>query len=163
MSQDIPVASHLLASKMFGVSVRKLAESMGPPLIVPLILYTIGLPLLVTIPLVFVGFLVGLFIYSRTPAGQRPLQYAGAMARHLRGRTDYVWKPPKPNTDDLAYHEPFEAWITGPPKPVVADEDAVSDDGEGTGAETETDEPTDSDDGPDADWPIATYGGQTND
>lgn len=163
MSQDVPVASNLLASKMFGVSARKLAESMGPPLVVPLILYTIGLPLLVTLPLVFVGFLVGLFIYSRTPAGQRPLQYAGAMARHLRGRTDYVWKLPEPNTDDLAYREPFEAWITRRPKPVVADDDAVSDDGEDTGTETETDEPTDSDDGPDADWPIATYGGQTND
>lgn len=163
MSQDVPVASNLLASKMFGVSARKLAESMGPPLIVPLILYTIGLPLLVTIPLVFVGFLVGLFIYSRTPPGQRPLQYAAAMARHLRGRTDYVWKPPEPNKDDLAYHESFEAWITGRPKPVVADADGVRDDADETGAETETDEPTDSDDGLDADWPIATYGGQTND
>jgi hypothetical protein len=163
MSQDVPVASNLLASKMFGVSARKLAESMGPPLILPLILYTIGLPLLVTLPLVFVGFLVGLFIYSRTPPGQRPLQYAAAMARHLRGRTDYVWKSPEPNTNDLAYHEPFEAWITGRPKPVVAADDAVSDDGEDTGTETETDEQTDSDDGPDADWPIATYGGQTND
>jgi hypothetical protein len=141
MSQDIPVASHLLASKMFGVSARKLAESMGPPLVVPLILYTIGLPLLVTIPLVFVGFLVGLFIYSRTPPGQRPLQYAGAMARHLRGRTNYVWKPPEPAPGDLAYHEPFEAWITGRPEPVVADED----------------------DDPDADWPIATHRGHTND
>ena len=141
MSQDIPVASHLLASKMFGVSARKLAESMGPPLVVPLILYTIGLPLLVTIPLVFVGLLVGLFIYSRTPPGQRPLQYAGAMARHLRGRTNFVWKPPEPTPGDLAYHEPFEAWITGCPGPVVADED----------------------DDPDADWLIATHRGHTND
>jgi len=163
MSQDIPVASNLLASKMFGVSVRKLAESMGPPLIVPLVLYTIGLPLLVTIPLVFAGFLVGLFIYHRTPQGQRPLQYAAAMIRHLRGQTDYVWKPSEPNKDDLAYHEPFEAWITGRPKSVVGDDDAVSDDSGDAGTETETDESTDSDDGLDADWPIATYGGQTND
>jgi len=141
MSQDIPVASHLLSSKMFGVSARKLAESMGPPLVVPLILYTIGLPLLVTIPFVFVGFIVGLFIYIRTPPGQRPLQYAGAMARHLRGRSNYVWKPPEPAPGDLAYHEPFEAWITGRPEPVVADED----------------------DDPDADWLIATHRGHTND
>jgi hypothetical protein len=63
------------------------------------------------------------------------------MARHLRGRSNYVWKAPEPAPGDLAYHEPFEAWITGRPEPVVADED----------------------DDPDADWLIATHRGHTND
>ena len=153
MSQDIPMASHLLASKMFGVSARKLAESMGPPLIVPIILYAIGLPLLVTAPFVFIGATVGLFIYKRTPSGQRPLRYAVAMARHLRGRTEYVWKPPKAGENDIAYHEPFEGWITGRPEPV--DDDA--------GTEMDTDAGTDADASPDADWPVATYGDPLHD
>lgn len=149
--KDISVASHLLSSKMFGVSVRKLLESMGPPLLVPIVLYAIGLPLLVTIPVVVLGLLVGAYIYTRTPPGQRPLPYAAALARHLRGRNEYVWKPPEAEKNDLAYREPFEAWITGLPDAVTGQEE--------TGLETD---PA-GDCGPHAEWPIADHRDQSND
>ncbi|WP_254824927.1 hypothetical protein [Haloglomus halophilum] len=151
MSKDIPMASHLLASKMFGVSARKLAESMGPPLIVPIILYTIGLPLIVTAPFVLLGGIVGYAIYIKTPPGQRPLRYAAALARHFRGRTGYVWKPPEPGEHDIAYHEPFEGWITGRPTPAGEDVDETDD-----SAEMDADTDASADAGPDADWPVAT-------
>ncbi|QLC35658.1 hypothetical protein EFA46_015470 (plasmid) [Halarchaeum sp. CBA1220] len=159
MSRDIPMASHLLASKMFGVSVRKLAESVGPPLIVPIVLYAIGFPLLVTAPFVLLGGIVGYGIYVRTPQGQRPLRYAGALARHVRGRTDYVWKPTAAGEHEIAHREPFEEWITGR---LTSDTAAVGDGEEsdglvvdvdtGSGTETESTAGT----GLNADWPVAT-------
>jgi hypothetical protein len=156
MSRDIPMASHLLSSKVFGVSARKLAESVGPPLIVPIILYAIGLPLLVTAPFVVIGAVVGIAIYKRTPEGQRPLRYAAAMARHLRGRTEYLWKPTEADEFDIAYREPFEGWITGRPDAEESGEvDTV--DGEST-ADTETETETDAHvaAGPVSDWPVST-------
>jgi len=148
--KDIPVASHLLSPKMFGVSVRKLLESMGPPLLVPIVLYAIGLPLLVTTPVVVLGLLVGAFIYTRTPPGQRPLPFAMAMARHLSGRNEYVWKPPDSGENDLAYHEPFEAWITGRPTSGAELEESGQDTNSGR------------DIGPHAEWPIADHRGKLN-
>ncbi|TKX37049.1 hypothetical protein EXE51_08220 [Halorubrum sp. CGM5_25_10-8B] len=124
MSKDIPMASHLLASKVFGVSARKLAESLGPPLIVPIVLYAIGLPLLITGPFVILGSVVGLATYTRTPEGQRPIRYAAAMARHFRGRTEYLWKPPEAGEHDIAHRELIEGWITGRPD---TDESDVTD------------------------------------
>jgi len=112
MSQDIPVASHLLASKVLGVSARKLAESMGPPVVPCLILYAIGLPLIVTLPLVLVGVLIGAVIYKRTPPGQRPLRFAAALVRHYRGQTHYVWKPPEENKNGLVTSSPEDIWLT---------------------------------------------------
>jgi hypothetical protein len=147
MSKDIPMASHLLASKMFGVSARKLAESMGPPLFVPIILYAIGLPLIVTAPFVVLGGIVGYGIYIKTPPGQRPLRYAAALTRHFRGRTDYVWKPPEAGEHDIAYREPFEGWITGRPTPVDETDDI---------AEMDADTDASADTGLDANWPVAT-------
>lgn len=147
MSRDIPMASHLLASKMFGVSARRLAESMGPPLIVPIIFYAIGLPLIITAPFVILGAIVGYAIYARTPPGQRPLRYAAALARHFRGQTEYVWKPPEAGEDDIVYREPFEGWITGRPTPA---------DGDGGGEDTVMGTDASTDAGPDSDWPVAT-------
>ena len=155
MSKDIPMASHLLSSKVFGVSARKLAESVGPPLIVPIILYAIGLPLLITGPFVILGGVVGLVIYNRTPEGQHPIRYAAAMARHFRGRTEYLWKPPEADRHDIAYREPFEGWITGRPR---ADESGLTDT-----VNKETTSNTDT--GPAVEWPVArtTFGETQND
>lgn len=115
MSQDVPMASHLLSSKVLGVSARKLAESMGPPLVPSLILYTLGLPLIVTLPLVVLGASFGAIIYDRTPPGQRPLRYSGALVRHYRGRTEYIWKPPAVADGDLAAGDAQDVWITHAP------------------------------------------------
>lgn len=146
------MASHLLSSKVFGVSARKLAESVGPPLIVPILLYAIGFPLLVTAPFVILGAFAGLVIYKRTPEGQRPIRYAAAMARHFRGRTEYLWKPPVADEHDIAHREPFEGWITGRPHAGESERtDTV--DREST-ANTDTDAGTDV--GPAVDWPVAT-------
>lgn len=112
MSQDIPMASHLLSSKVLGVSARKLAESMGPPLVPSLVLYTLGLPLTVTLPLVILGASIGAVIYNRTPPGQNPLQYSSALVRHYRGQTEYVWKPPDVSDGELAFGDVQDVWIT---------------------------------------------------
>ncbi|WP_251344539.1 hypothetical protein [Haloplanus halophilus] len=150
MSKDVPMASHLLSSKVFGVSARKLAESVGPPLIVPIILYAIGLPLLVTAPFVIIGAFVGLVVYKRTPEGQRPIRYAAAMARHFRGRTEYLWKPPEAGEHDIAYREPFEGWITGRPNAGESGESDTVD------RESTADTVADADPGPASDWPVST-------
>lgn len=150
MSKDVPMASHLLSTKVFGISARKLAESVGPPLTVPILLYAIGVPLLITAPFVILGGITGLVIYTRTPEGQRPLRYAAAIARHVRGRTEYLWKPPAAGEHDIAHREPFEGWITGHPS--TADDGATENgDGDAT-ADTETDTDT----GPASEWPVAT-------
>ncbi|WP_436932038.1 hypothetical protein [Halosimplex halobium] len=124
MTQDIPMASHLLASKVLGVSARKLAESMGPPVVPCLILYAIGLPLIITLPLVVVGVIIGAVIYKQTPPGQQPLRFAGALLRHYRGQTHYIWKPPEEGENGLVTSSPEDVWLT-----VVDSEDAESAEG----------------------------------
>jgi hypothetical protein len=158
MSKDVPMASHLLSSKVFGVSARKLAESLGPPLIVPIILYAIGLPLLVTAPFVILGAIAGLVIYTRTPEGQRPIRYAAAMARHFRGRTEYLWKPPEAGDHDIASREPFEGWITGRPDPAGSGSESENEGGnESDRSDTVDRESTvNTDSGPASEWPAAT-------
>jgi hypothetical protein len=92
--------------------------------------------------------LVGLVIYKRTPEGQRPIRYAAAMARHFRGRTEYLWKPPEASEHDIAYREPFEGWITGSPN-------AGGPDGTDT-VDRESTADTDANAGPASEWPVAT-------
>ncbi|AUV84437.1 hypothetical protein C2R22_23155 (plasmid) [Salinigranum rubrum] len=164
MSKDVPMASHLLSSKVFGVSARKLAESLGPPLIVPIILYAIGLPLLVTAPFVILGGIAGIIIYTRTPEGQRPIRFAAAMARHFRGRTEYLWKPPEAGDHDIASREPFEGWITERPDPAASESESVSENEGGNESyrsdtvdrELTVNTDSDADAGPASEWPAAT-------
>jgi len=152
MSKDVPMASHLLSAKVFGISARKLSESVGPPLIVPIVLYAIGLPFLVTAPFVILGGVIGLVIYKRTPEGQRPIRYAAAMARHFRGRTEYLWKPPEADEHDIAHRVPFEGWITG--RPHAGESDLTDTVDRKSTANTDTVADTDAD--PAVDWPVAT-------
>mgnify|MGYP000032400052 FL=1 len=136
MSQDIPMASHLLASKVLGVSARKLAESMGPPVVPCLILYAIGLPLIVTLPLVLVGVIVGTVIYTRTPPGQQPLRFAAAIVRHYRGQTHYVWKPSLEGKDGLVTSSPEDVWLT-----ISTDENESADSDTDTGGSSPDSDP----------------------
>lgn len=120
MTQGIPVASKLLDSKVMGVSARKLAESLGPPIVPVLVLYTLGVPLIVTLPAMVVGALIGAVIYHKTPPGQRPIRYASSVIRHYRGQNIYVWQRPEETEDDLGYGESENVWLT---RPALTDEE----------------------------------------
>lgn len=114
MTQGIPVASKLLDSKVMGVSARKLAESLGPPIVPVLVLYTLGAPLIMTFPAIIVGAIIGAVIYHKTPPGQQPIRYASSVIRHYRGQNIYVWQRPAETEDDLGYGEPENVWLTRP-------------------------------------------------
>ena len=112
MSQDIPMASNLLKSKIGGYEVRKLAESVGPPMLPCVILYTLGLPLQVTLPLLLVGVCTGVFVYRRTPAGQRPLNFMKAILRDLRDPEEFIWQAPTPEQGSLGHGDTSDQWLT---------------------------------------------------
>ena len=119
MPDPVPVASNLLESKFFGLSVRRLIESMGIPIAPCAILYTAGFPLVFTLPLFIVGLGVGAVIYRKTPPGQRPLRYAHAIVKHRFGGNVYVWAPSTTLEHDLATGARQNEWLTQPPDPTA--------------------------------------------
>mgnify|MGYP006928062204 CR=1 FL=1 len=119
MPAPVPVASNLLESKFFGFSVRRLLESMVIPVTPCAILYTVGFPLLFTFPLFIVGVGMGIFIFTRTPRGQRPLRYAHAVFRHRLGENVYMWAPSPELENDLASGTRQDDWLTQPPNPAM--------------------------------------------
>ena len=106
------MASNLLKSKIGGYEVRKLAESVGPPMLPCVILYTLGLPLQITLPLLLVGVCTGVFVYRRTPAGQRPLNFMKAILRDLRDPEEFIWQAPIPGQGSLGHGDSLDQWLT---------------------------------------------------
>lgn len=115
MPDPVPVASNLLESRFLGFSVRRLLESMAIPVAPCAILYTVGFPLLVTFPLFVIGIGIGVFIFIRTPPGQRPLKYAHAVARRRLGENVYTWAPSAELENVLASGRRQDTWLTQPP------------------------------------------------
>jgi hypothetical protein len=115
MPEPVPVASNLLESRFLGFSVRRLLESMAIPVAPCAILYTVGFPLLVTFPLFVAGIGIGVFIFLKTPPGQRPLRYAHAFARRRSGENVYTWAPSAELENVLASGRRQDTWLTRPP------------------------------------------------
>jgi hypothetical protein len=115
MSDPIPVAGNLLESKFLGMSIRRLGESMALPIAPCVLGYTLGVPLLITVPLFVVGIGIGALMYVKTPPGQRPLRYAHAVIRHRTSGNVYVWAPSTTLDETLTAGARQNDWLTRPP------------------------------------------------
>lgn len=111
-SDAVPVASNLLESKFLGFSIRRVLESIAIPLGPCLILYAIGFPLVVTLPLFLGGLLIGGTVYVRAPPGQNPLSWSLAVIRHRTGANVYTWTRPTPGENDLSQSDTQDEWLT---------------------------------------------------
>lgn len=117
MREPVPVADHLLESTLYGIPIRHVLEALGVPLLPGLLLYTLqpllGLSFPVVASVAFGGVLAGLYVYRRTPSGQRPLAWTLARLRYAMRSTTYVWDPQtaitRPTTATLPIQDD---WLT---------------------------------------------------
>lgn len=114
MTRDtVPVASNLLETNFLGVSVRRFGQSFALPLAPAMVGYILPLvPMVVTTPLFGIGLLVGLTLYTRTPAGQQPLPWGLARLRHRTQPTVYTWQPPDGDEHALETGPTKDEWLT---------------------------------------------------
>lgn len=103
MSGRVPVADNLLTTKLFGFKVRRVLQAFAVPLGPGIIALLIGTPIQIQAPLVIGGFLIGLFVFFRTPEGQDPHRWFLSLLRLKLTRSQYHWEPHATEDGDKTY------------------------------------------------------------
>jgi hypothetical protein len=91
--ESVPVAERLLQTKLFGIPVRRLGQSVALPLAPALLASMLGLQIGVVGPLLVTGLTVGTVLFYRTPQGQSPFAWVQGGVSWLLRSDRSCWQP----------------------------------------------------------------------